>query len=111
MEAMFHQVKVPSEDADLLRFLWWSDGDLSQALEEYMEVHLFGATSSPSCANYALRRCADDNDHQFDAVVVSTIINNFYVDDCLKSVSSVDQAISLYHDLTAIQYVKQGDSN
>lgn len=52
VEAMFHQVKVPPEEADLLRFLWWPDGDLSQALEEdRMEVHLFGATSSPSCVS------------------------------------------------------------
>lgn len=57
VEAMFHQVSVPPEDADLLRFLWWPDGDTSKDLVEYrMAVHLFGATSSPSCASYALRR-------------------------------------------------------
>lgn len=27
VESMFHQVKVPPEDADLLRFLWWPDGN------------------------------------------------------------------------------------
>ena len=26
IEAMFHQVKVPPEDSDLLRFLWWPSG-------------------------------------------------------------------------------------
>lgn len=52
IEAMFHQVRVPSVDADLLRFLWWPDGDHGQDLVEYrMVAHLFGATSSPSCAN------------------------------------------------------------
>lgn len=50
-KAMFHQVKVPNEDRDLLRFLWWPDGDYSQNMVEYrMTVYLFGATSSPSCA-------------------------------------------------------------
>lgn len=45
VEAMFHQVKVPPEDADLLRFLWWPDGDICKDLVEYrMVVHLFGAT-------------------------------------------------------------------
>lgn len=29
IEAMFHQVQVPKDDADLLRFLWWHDGDLT----------------------------------------------------------------------------------
>lgn len=27
VESMFHQVRMPAEDADLLRFLWWPDGD------------------------------------------------------------------------------------
>lgn len=49
VESMFHQVKVPENDRDLLRFLWWPNGDLYKEVEEYqMAVHLFGATSSPS---------------------------------------------------------------
>lgn len=103
VESMFHQVKVPPEDADLLRFLWWPDGDVSQELQEYrMEVHLFGATSSPSCACYALKRCAEDNKSSFDAIVVDTVLCNFYVDDCLKSVASEQEAVKLYEDLKAI---------
>jgi hypothetical protein len=62
VEAMFHQVRVPEADQDLLRFLWWPDGNLKAEPQEYrMTVHLFGATSSPSCCNYALRRIAQDN--------------------------------------------------
>ncbi|XP_077865856.1 uncharacterized protein LOC144352901, partial [Saccoglossus kowalevskii] len=30
IEAMFHQVKVPEDDMDCLRFYWWPDGDLSR---------------------------------------------------------------------------------
>ncbi|KAL7882927.1 hypothetical protein SRHO_G00005850 [Serrasalmus rhombeus] len=86
VEAMFHQVKVADEDADLLRFLWWPAGDISQDLKEYrMTVHLFGATSSPSCANFALRKCAEDNRDRFGALGINTVLHNFYVDDCLKS--------------------------
>ncbi len=29
MESMFYQVRVPEEDADMLRFLWWSGGNLN----------------------------------------------------------------------------------
>ncbi|KAL4009060.1 hypothetical protein ACER0C_002912 [Sarotherodon galilaeus] len=102
VEAMFHQVKVPPEDTDLLRFLWWPNGDLNQALVVYkMVVHLFGATSSPSCASYALRRCAEDNRDQFDSTAIETILQNFYVDDCLKSVGSEDEAVLLSHNLKA----------
>ncbi|XP_028408799.1 uncharacterized protein LOC114531374 [Dendronephthya gigantea] len=62
IEAMFHQVRVRPEDCDALRFLWWSDNDLSREPEDYqMTVHLFGGVSSPTCANFALRQTADDN--------------------------------------------------
>ncbi len=102
IEAMFHQVRVPKDDTDLLRFLWWHDGDLTQDMVEYrMAVHLFGATSSPSCANFALRRCAEDN-KDFSKEVIDTVLHCFYVDDCLVSVHSEDEAVSLYHNLVAI---------
>ncbi|XP_035983633.1 uncharacterized protein LOC118557555 [Fundulus heteroclitus] len=93
IQAMFHQVYVPEKHRDFLRFLWWPNGNTSQVPQEYrMTVHLFGAVSSPSCANYALRRTAEDNAQQFPAEVVSTIKHNFYVDDCLKSLPTADEA-------------------
>lgn len=103
IEAMFHQVKVPNEDHDLLRFLWWPNGDYNQNMAEYrMTVHLFGATSSPSCANCALRKCAEDNIKQFNPQAENTILNNFYVDDCLTSAASEEEALALYQELRAI---------
>ncbi|KAJ8364798.1 hypothetical protein SKAU_G00136290 [Synaphobranchus kaupii] len=63
IEGMFHQVRIPTDDVDFLRFLWWPGGDTNQPLVEFrMTVHLFGAVSSPSCANFALKRTADDNE-------------------------------------------------
>ena len=56
VQSMFHQVRVPVADRDLLRFLWWPQGDFSKKLEEYrMTEHLFGAVSSPSCVNRDLK--------------------------------------------------------
>lgn len=66
-----------------------------------MIVHLFGATSS-SCANFAVRRCAEDNKDFFSQQVFKTIMYNFYVDDCFASVASEQEAISLYKDLKTI---------
>ncbi|XP_025763461.1 uncharacterized protein LOC112847046 isoform X2 [Oreochromis niloticus] len=103
VEAMFHQVKVPDEDSDLLRFLWWTSGDITQKMVEYkMVVHIFGATSSPSCASFALRKCAEDNRDPANSQAVDTVLHNFYVDDCLKAVSSEEEAIQLYHTLRAV---------
>ena len=53
---MFHHVKVGSSHRDYLRFLWWDDENFeSDPVENRMTVHLFGATSSPGCANFALK--------------------------------------------------------
>jgi len=93
IECMFHQVRVTSCDRDVLRFLWWKNDDLNAEPEEYrMTVHPFGGVWSPSCANFALRRTAEDNSNHFDDEVVACIYRNFYVDDCLKSVDSVERA-------------------
>ena len=100
IEAMFHQVRVDPKDYDALRFLWWPDDDLSkQPIEYRMEVHLFGSTSSPSCANFSLRKTAKDQSGDFSPEVISTVLKNFYVDDCLKSVASSSVARNLRKEL------------
>ncbi|XP_028412050.1 uncharacterized protein LOC114534778 [Dendronephthya gigantea] len=101
VEAMFHQVRVPDDDCDLLRFLWWPDGDMEQEVQEYqMTVHLFGATSSSSVANFALRKTAIDNTASYyDKAVTDTVEKNFYVDDCLKSVPTSEEGINQAKDL------------
>ena len=96
VEGMFRQVQVPLEDANALCFLWWPNGDLSSDPKEYqMLVRLFSDTSSPSCANFALRQSAEDNRDDFDSATVKKVRRNFYVDDCLNSVESDHQAINL----------------
>ncbi|XP_041484991.1 uncharacterized protein LOC121431537 isoform X2 [Lytechinus variegatus] len=96
IKSMFHQFYVPAEDRDMLRFLWWEDGDSTKQVIEYrMMVHLFGAASSPSCANFGLKRAANDGEEEFGEAAANYIRNEFYVDDGLKSVSSVEEAVSL----------------
>jgi hypothetical protein len=74
---MFNQVKVSPEDQDAFRFLWWS-GSLDKPPDEYvMTVHVFGATDSPSCANYCLKWTAEDNKSEFDNLVVDTVLRHF----------------------------------
>ena len=100
VESMFHQVHVSPRDYDALRFLWWSNNDLNSEPEEYqIMVHLFGATSSPSCANFGLQRTAEDNQQEFSKDAVDSVKNNFYVDDCLTSVPSENKAIVLVDEL------------
>jgi hypothetical protein len=96
VEKMFHQFKVCETHRDYLRFLWWEDENLEKNPSEFrMTVHLFGATSSPGCANFGMKRMASDNEEQFGFEVAEFIRKDFYVDDGLKSVSSVEQAVNL----------------
>ena len=96
IQAMFHQVKVNMECRNLLRFLWWDNPELKgDPVEFRMTVHLFGATSSPGCANFALKTTADQYEEICGSEAADFVKRNFYVDDGLKSVQSVDQAKEL----------------
>ena len=96
IEGMFHQVNVNQEHRNLLRFLWWEEGDIEKPLVEYrMTVHLFGAVSSPGCSNFALKTTADDFEEECGNEAAEFVRHDFYVDDGLKSVSTVKQAVEL----------------
>lgn len=95
VEKMFHQFKVNEEHRDFLRFLWWKDGDLSAEPTMYrMKVHLFGAASSPGCANYGLKHLARENAETYP-MAARFLLENFYVDDGLASLPTEEQAIQL----------------
>ena len=68
IETMFHQLYVAPEDRDVLRFLWWPNGDLNGEPQGYRMVkHLFGATLSPSCVNFCLKKTASIYQEEFDS--------------------------------------------
>lgn len=98
IEAMSYQVYVSEHHRDCLMFLWWPEGDIGREPKVHrMRVHLFGA--SPSMANFALHQTVEDNKDKYEKLVIKTINDNFYVDDCLKSVPTESQAIPLCRDL------------
>ena len=60
IESMFLQVQVPEQNRSCLRFLWPPRTNELVQIYEYQR-HSFGAESSPTCANYALKRVGLDN--------------------------------------------------
>ncbi|XP_072043021.1 uncharacterized protein [Amphiura filiformis] len=87
VEQMFYQVRVPQDDSDMLRYLWWPNGDTAQDLKTYrMRVHVFGATSSPSVASYALKKAANDNEQ----------------DHGKRSVPTEEEGIEIASNITAL---------
>jgi hypothetical protein len=65
-------------------------------MEYQMCVHIFGAVSSPSVANFVVRAIGQQATSK---EVTYTLTNNFYVDDCLKSVTSADEAKLLIDEM------------
>ena len=100
IESMFHQVQVDPKDTSALRFLWWSEGNMDEEPTEYnINVHVCGATSSPTCASFCLRQVAREFGHMHQPLTSEIVKHNFYVDDCLFSCESETEAINLVHDL------------
>ena len=58
--------------------------------------------SSPSCANYALRKTAHDNVGKYDTEVTSILKDGFYVDDLLESALNEVRAGKLLWETKAI---------
>ncbi|XP_070196592.1 uncharacterized protein [Littorina saxatilis] len=95
VERMFHQFHVLPQHRDYLRFLWWPNNDLNAApVDHRMRVHLFGAASSPGCANFGLKTLAKDN-QSISPEAADFIQNDFYVDDGLSSRPDTSTAVEL----------------
>ena len=96
VEQMFYQFKVIKEHYNFLRFLWWDDGNYdAEPTVYYMKVHLFGAASSPGCANFGLKRIANIYEAECGSAAADFMRRNFYVDDGLTSVPTTSEAIDL----------------
>ena len=64
-----------------------------------MTVHLFGAASSPACTNFALKASAGDNEERLGFAPAEFLCRDFYLDDGLKSVSTVEEAVDLVRSI------------
>ncbi|XP_066955692.1 uncharacterized protein [Macrobrachium rosenbergii] len=64
-----------------------------------MTVHLFGGVWSPSCVNYALQQVVEEYHNTYPEEVLNSVLCNFYVDNCLRSVDKLESAIVLVHQV------------
>lgn len=101
--AMFHRVRVALMDRHALRFFWNPDITSPEPPSEYcMNVHVFGAKSSPCCASFCLQQTARDNEGKFSAESLLSIYRSFYVDDYLRAFPSESDAIRITREVVAI---------
>ena len=99
IKMMYHQVQVPTADQPAYSFFWRKPGSPNPPDVYRMTVHVFGSISSPSSCLYALRRVADDNAEQFPEAA-ECVKTSFYVDDCVHSVPTKEEAVKLVKQLT-----------
>ncbi|XP_045023791.1 uncharacterized protein LOC123468402 [Daphnia magna] len=98
VEKMFHQVRVRPSDGPAFRFIWREPGSTQLPDIYQMDVHLFGAVSSPAvCAN-TLQRAVKDSENAVP--LLQQITRHFYVDNWLASFPSTTESIATAHTLT-----------
>ena len=91
IESMFLQVQIPEQDRSCLKFLWRPRANEPVQIYDYQR-HVFEAKSSPTCANYALKRVAINNEDEF-SISAKTVKNNFYMNDFIKSVKTLEESM------------------
>lgn len=98
IRGLFHQVLLLPEDRPLLRFLWRGmRRDEPPDVYEW-RVLPFGTTCSPCCASFALQRHVSSHSTP-DEDVRHSVERCFYVDNCLQSLPSAQEARQLLDKL------------
>lgn len=93
IKEMFHQIKIIKEDQDSQRFLF--RGHKNDPIKTYkMQVMTFGATCSPTTAQYVKNKNAENFRNDFPKAA-SAICYNHYVDDYVCSFDDELEAIEV----------------
>ena len=72
----------------------WREGPSSE-IETYQYTrHVFGARSSPTCANFVVQQTARDNETEFP-LASQAVFSSFYVHDFLRSNPSPSEVVKL----------------
>ena len=74
-----------------------------------MQAPIYGKTDSPCCVDWDLQSTAIDNKTEYNARVIETILDHFYMNDYLDSFLSLEQAVSVIVDV--IQLLKTSEFN
>ncbi len=76
--------------------------------EAVVKVHLFGAASSPSCANFGLKKLSTDQETDIRVRTASFIKKWFCVDDGFTSMPSEEEANTLISETQQIGGLQKG---
>ena len=97
---MYREVLLHPDDQSLHRFIWREDPSADWITYQMTRV-TFGVTASPYLAVKTLQQVAQDFGDNM-ATAKWHVQQSFYVDDLMGGADSVEEAITLYHDLKSI---------
>ncbi|KAL1454491.1 hypothetical protein WDU94_010734 [Cyamophila willieti] len=96
---MFLQILVNDNDCKFQKLLWRFSS--SEPLTTYkMKVVIFGMRSSPFLAQRTVRQLVNDEIVNYPGA--SNIVDCLYMDDCVASFPSVEEAKLFYHDVVKL---------
>ncbi|UYV64927.1 hypothetical protein LAZ67_3002467 [Cordylochernes scorpioides] len=98
---MFHRVRVIKEEQCSHRFLWRNMNTSIEPDHYEMQVLIFMATSSPCSAIHV----KNENAMLHELVnheLAHTIVNDFYIDDCLTGADSEENCMDLRRELSEV---------
>ncbi|XP_066933958.1 uncharacterized protein [Clytia hemisphaerica] len=102
IEGMFNQVRLNEDDREAVQFLWKDCRSDKEPSHYQMLVHIFGAKDSPTCANFALKQCAENVKEDYSEEAIQTVKRDFYMDDLIKSVDDEEKGVELVQELASI---------
>ncbi|XP_055605771.1 uncharacterized protein LOC129753946 [Uranotaenia lowii] len=100
IKEMFHQIRIRAEDRQAQRFIYRKA--IEDPIQIYvMDVAVFGASCSPCIAQFIKNYNAIEHSKQFPEAA-HAIVNDHYMDDYMKSVDSVAEAVKLANDVKTV---------
>ena len=63
---------------------------------------MWGVGSSPFIATHCIRQVAAENRTRASPLTVNALTKNMYVDNLLKSLDTIEQAKTVYHESTEL---------
>ena len=95
ISSMFNNFAVPEEQQNLLRFYWFEGNNPNGPIVPFRSrCHIFGLTSSPAVAAFALKFCAASLGDS-DPLTRDYLERGYYVDDGLSSSDTSSEAIQV----------------
>ncbi|XP_055622057.1 uncharacterized protein LOC129765672 [Toxorhynchites rutilus septentrionalis] len=97
IKEMYHQMRIREADKRVIRFVFRND-PLMAPVVYVMDVATFGATCSPSSAQYVKNLNAKEYAGQFPEAE-KAIVENHYVDDYFDSADTIEETVKRARDV------------